>query len=256
MARLNADGTPDRAFGSGRRVITDLGLGPDRFAAADDVLVQPDGKIVAVGLAQVEPLQGYDRFALVRYLPDGRLDPSFGTGGIVVVGHLQASMFGSRNAVALQGSGSIVVAGGIAADEDPARRPCCGSPSAARSTPLRHGRCGHLRPTPEQDYFRDVVTAGNRLVLIGATFEREPAADFLARLNGQSGALDRAFGSGRDRRAARRLLRGEDPHRHTRPEDRGHRHRPGALQRSYEGGGPALPRLTRSPPSNSLSRLP
>ena len=45
----------------------------------------------------------------VRYRPDGTLDPSFGTGGIV-----RTDLFGhgdQANAVAVQSDGKIVVAG-------------------------------------------------------------------------------------------------------------------------------------------------
>ena len=43
--------------------------------------MQPDGKIVVVGTA-APGRNGY-AFLLLRFLPDGRLDPEFGTGGRV-----------------------------------------------------------------------------------------------------------------------------------------------------------------------------
>lgn len=47
--------------------------------AAEDVAVQPDGRIVAVG----ELIDGTSNwyFGAFRYLPNGELDPSFGKGG-------------------------------------------------------------------------------------------------------------------------------------------------------------------------------
>ncbi|MFE5769437.1 delta-60 repeat domain-containing protein [Streptomyces sp. NPDC056485] len=45
------------------------------------IALQRDGKIVAVGHAITAT--GGEDFALARYLPDGRLDQSFGTGGKV-----------------------------------------------------------------------------------------------------------------------------------------------------------------------------
>lgn len=83
----------DPAFGAGGVVRTDLG-GSDTLV---DVVVQPDGRIVAAGNA--------GGVALVRYLPDGSLDPSFGSGGIVT------GPSGSAAAVGLQSDGGIVVAG-------------------------------------------------------------------------------------------------------------------------------------------------
>ena len=48
LARYNPDGTPDATFGNGGQVSTDfVGLEDDAFS----VLIQPDGKIVAVGSA-------------------------------------------------------------------------------------------------------------------------------------------------------------------------------------------------------------
>ena len=61
---------------------------PDGTAVASDVLVQPDGRIVAVGnayLAGPEDCRGLDTgFAVARYLEYGTLDPSFGSDGRVV----------------------------------------------------------------------------------------------------------------------------------------------------------------------------
>lgn len=107
LARYNPEGTLDSSFGNGGKVSTELNLGDGR---AYDAAIQPDGKIVAVGFNAVhlDPTNVED-FALVRYLSDGSLDPSFGSGGIVT-----SDFFGKDeegDAVALQPNGSIVVAG-------------------------------------------------------------------------------------------------------------------------------------------------
>jgi uncharacterized delta-60 repeat protein len=66
LARYNPDGSLDSTFGSGGTVTTDFfGTEDDVFA----VLIQPDGKIVAVGSAN-DPADFYD-FAPVRYLGNG-----------------------------------------------------------------------------------------------------------------------------------------------------------------------------------------
>jgi uncharacterized delta-60 repeat protein len=68
--------------------------------------VQGDGKIVAGGGGG----QGGDDFALARYTSDGRLDPSFGSGGTVLpnFGPPDAD---SPSAVVIQDDGRIVAAG-------------------------------------------------------------------------------------------------------------------------------------------------
>ncbi|HEX5610169.1 MAG TPA: delta-60 repeat domain-containing protein [Solirubrobacterales bacterium] len=68
-------------------------------AAADTLLVQPDGKLVLTG--SIWPEAG----ALARLNPDGSLDPSFGQGGFAIDRRLPG-----LRALALEGDGRIVAA--------------------------------------------------------------------------------------------------------------------------------------------------
>lgn len=69
--------------------------------------VQPDGKIVAAGGAgEIGPSPGREYAAVVRYLPDGGLDPSFGKGDGVVLLPKQSPF----TALALQENGRILLA--------------------------------------------------------------------------------------------------------------------------------------------------
>ncbi len=99
LVRYNANGSLDLTFGTGGKVVTDLG-----YAAA--ALLQPDGKIVAAGIGTDAAFN--EVFSLVRYNPDGSLDPGFGTGGIV-----KSTFRGSGTSVARQADGKIVVAGTV-----------------------------------------------------------------------------------------------------------------------------------------------
>src|SRR5262249_44265880 len=72
LARYNTNGTLDATFGSGGKVITDLGGAND---VALGVAVRTDGKIVAVGRGTT--------FALARYNSNGTLDTTFGNAGKV-----------------------------------------------------------------------------------------------------------------------------------------------------------------------------
>jgi uncharacterized delta-60 repeat protein len=103
LVRYNTDGTLDSAFGAGGTVTTPIGVGDDRAAA---LAMQSDGKIVVAGTT-------FDgarfRLAVVRYLTDGSLDPSFGIGGKATLAI--ASMDGEAHAVAIQADGRIVLAG-------------------------------------------------------------------------------------------------------------------------------------------------
>jgi uncharacterized delta-60 repeat protein len=77
LARFNADGSPDAGFGTAGNgtITTDLAGGNDDARA---VALQSDGKIVVVGLSRVG---SSDDFAIVRYLPNGTVDTTFGTQG-------------------------------------------------------------------------------------------------------------------------------------------------------------------------------
>ena len=67
-----AGGDLDPTFGDAGKVVTTYPNG----AAANEVAIQPDGKIVIAGWVG-------GRFAVARYLPGGTLDPAFGTDGLV-----------------------------------------------------------------------------------------------------------------------------------------------------------------------------
>ncbi|WP_394538403.1 hypothetical protein PRJ39_22110 [Lysobacter enzymogenes] len=77
ILRYGEDGRLDPGFGDGGRVLTAFdAVSPTGNASAHSVAIQADGGIVAVG-----SLGGVAATGLARYLPDGRLDPSFGDGG-------------------------------------------------------------------------------------------------------------------------------------------------------------------------------
>ncbi|HEX8050163.1 MAG TPA: hypothetical protein VF504_01735 [Solirubrobacterales bacterium] len=84
--RLTPVGAPDPAFGQGGFVSPpSIGSeGSTREVQAEAVAVQPDGQIVLAGYAQQSAsLPTSFTSVLARYLPDGSLDPEFGSGGIV-----------------------------------------------------------------------------------------------------------------------------------------------------------------------------
>ena len=105
VARLNADGSLDTSFDADGRRTIDLG-GAD---TAQDVLVQPDGKIVLLGVGFSNGL-----ITVTRLNPNGALDTSFainGTAGIDFGDN------GNGSSAALQANGKIVVAGRGAANQ-------------------------------------------------------------------------------------------------------------------------------------------
>lgn len=98
-------GDLDLTFSGDGIVATDIGLNSNDFVGA--MALQADGRIVVVGRSE-------GAFALARYMPDGSLDPGFGTGGIVTTE--VGPFLDQLQAVALQPDGRIVVAGRSSVD--------------------------------------------------------------------------------------------------------------------------------------------
>lgn len=95
-------GDLDPSFGIGGVVTTDFGY----EEIAEQLVVQPDGGIVAVGF---QSRGNAVDFALSRYTAAGTLDASFGTGGRVLAG--MGRQYSYAYGAALQQDGKIVVVG-------------------------------------------------------------------------------------------------------------------------------------------------
>ncbi|HEV8167941.1 MAG TPA: delta-60 repeat domain-containing protein, partial [Pyrinomonadaceae bacterium] len=107
VARYNTNGTLDKRFGNNGKITTDFFRNVDSIEA---LAIQPDGKIVVAGFAQLAGAGGTPRvFALARYTSDGRLDSSFGSGGSLTTSF--GGTFAVASAVMVQPDGKIVVAG-------------------------------------------------------------------------------------------------------------------------------------------------
>jgi uncharacterized delta-60 repeat protein len=102
LARFSRDGRIDRSFGRQGLVLTKVGLG---LGSADGMAVDKDGRIV---VASGSEKRGRNRFTVLRYKRNGRLDPSFASHGVLVrpIGDQSAA-----NAVLVLKSGSVLVGG-------------------------------------------------------------------------------------------------------------------------------------------------
>jgi uncharacterized delta-60 repeat protein len=101
---LSSAGDLDLSFGGDGKVSTSFSYA---FQLVQAIAVQPDGKVVAAGIAGNSPHD--DDFALARYNGDGTLDSTFGTGGRVTT-----DFFGNSDeifGIALLPQGQILVAG-------------------------------------------------------------------------------------------------------------------------------------------------
>jgi uncharacterized delta-60 repeat protein len=106
LVRYNGDGTLDSTFGGDGKVTTDF---TPRTDAANVVTVDPDGKIVAAGVAgRAGP---NPRFALARYNSDGTLDTSFSGDGKLATDF--SRHYDSARDVAIDADSKIVAAGTV-----------------------------------------------------------------------------------------------------------------------------------------------
>ncbi len=107
LARYNPNGSLDPSFSGDGLQTTDFLFGtPD---LANDVAIQANGRIVAVGVAGGGVDTGRD-FGLARYNTNGSLDTSFSGDGRKRTS-FSVSGFDGANGVALQGDGRIVAVG-------------------------------------------------------------------------------------------------------------------------------------------------
>ena len=193
LARYNPDGTPDATFGNGGQVSTDfLGLEDDAFS----VLIQPDGKIVAVGSAN-DPATFYD-FAAVRYLSNGTLDTTFGVAGKVHTDFGDQNFDRARSA-ALQPDGRIVAAGfaisqnGGVQNFAVARYDSNGvldtSFGTDGMTQIDFGSCC-------QSANKVLLQSNGKIIAVGYPNSESSDSDFLLARLTSDGSLDPTFGAG------------------------------------------------------------
>jgi uncharacterized delta-60 repeat protein len=112
---LAAPGDLDPSFGSGGKQTIEF----DQSAGANAIALQPDGKVVMAGYERAPTAPAGD-FAVARLLPNGALDGSFSSDGRSTVS-TGANGAGDDvgNAVAVQPSGGILVAGSTDAFNPP-----------------------------------------------------------------------------------------------------------------------------------------
>jgi uncharacterized delta-60 repeat protein len=195
LARYNPDGSLDTTFDHDGRVTTDFQLGNDDVYS---LIVQPDGKLVAVGSA-IDQVKFYD-FAAARYRPDGTLDGSFGVGGKVHTDFVNPA-FGETDhdearSAALQPDGKIVAAGFTSFDFGVAQ------PFAL----VRWDKNGVLDPSFDGDgmlqidfgsfaqiAYKVLIQPNGKIVTAGFPNTEESDSDFLLARCNPDGSLDITF---------------------------------------------------------------
>jgi len=180
----------DASFGNGGIIQQDLGPGEQ---AGSSVTMQPDGKILVGGYGQPGL---FTDFMLMRYLPNGTLDLSFGTDGVVytdIIGFTENSCI-----VLVQEDGKIVIAGSYFSD-------------GGTSTDIalaRYTTDGVLDPTFDSDgivlsnlpsvantIYDGLIQADGKIILAGSGGMDSSEKDYLVLRYNTDGTLDYTFDS-------------------------------------------------------------
>ena len=177
----------DRTFGQGAGFVTTPI--PGSFALVYAALVSRDGDIVVAG--QASPPSGNGQVVVVRYLPDGQLDPSFASHGIFESAFPSANAPYIATAIAQdRGTGKLIISGGYGQ----------GSMLVMRLT-----ADGRLDPTfgVHRSGFATVAVGGianslaiqsNGGIVVGGSNANRNGRPFVVARFTRNGVLDRAFG--------------------------------------------------------------
>lgn len=139
VARYGEDGRLDPGFGDGGRVLTSFADYSRFDAEAQTLAIQADGRIVVAG-----GLAGAYATAMARYLPDGRLDPSFGEAGRLA-SYGEGLDRGGRE-LTEQADGRLLMMRGLLGSE-------------GYTTVVRHLPDGRLDPSFQRTRFPGLITA-------------------------------------------------------------------------------------------------
>lgn len=117
IVRYTTNGSLDSTFGIGGFVYTLFEpFAMNNVSEAMDIAIQSDGKIVAAGYVRGQTANGQDRcdWAIVRYLANGSLDPTFDLEGILLTDFGGHSVDEIAASVVIQPDGKILAGGGSA----------------------------------------------------------------------------------------------------------------------------------------------
>jgi uncharacterized delta-60 repeat protein len=199
---LLSAGALDTTFGNGAGYVnTNLIPNQINTDVAYSVLIQPDGKILAVGDAEGRDTRGRlltpPEIGLVRYNPNGSLDSSFGNAGVVIgpasVYHGQGADFIHAALYPPAGTGNDgkIVVGGLAGGFSIARYNANGSLDT--SFGAKGIATANFGSTSSWDVIFEVIQPDGKIVALGQTADDTQSQ--LARFNAD-GSLDSTFQGG------------------------------------------------------------
>jgi uncharacterized delta-60 repeat protein len=186
LAKYKGDGSLDPSFGTAGKV-THGGANGQTYKA---VCFQNDGKILAAGFENT----GQVKFIVGRYLPNGTLDNTFGTGGLTVI-PFAGSTYSLCYDIALQSDGKIILGGysddGSTINNDfaLARLDTTGAIDSSFGI---NGRVTTPILTYEDKGFSLIIQPDDKIILSGSS--ATPGIRFSAARYNADGSLDNSFG--------------------------------------------------------------
>ncbi|MEJ7848137.1 MAG: FG-GAP-like repeat-containing protein [Pyrinomonadaceae bacterium] len=174
IIRYNVDGSLDSTFaGSGKLIVAF----PNFSESAKVITIQPNGKILIGGYLY----NGQnDDFLMMRFMPNGMLDDTFGTGGLVTILSNGSDMITS---LALQPDGKILAGGFKAGISVLLRYNSNGSPDST------FGGSGSVNAG--QSVYKIILDSTGKILIGGSQFSRFAISRFET-----NGSVDATFNQG------------------------------------------------------------
>ena len=192
FVRYLPDGTLDNTFGNGGIKVLLFGGSDDRL---EDLVIQADGKIIAVGYTSNSTNK---QMTVTRLNTDGSLDNSFNANGMTLI-NFGDSVNAYGRSVALQDDGKIIVGGHITfTDQDPEVNGAICRLTSSGVLDNTFGVNGIITHNilSQWNYMNQVVIQNEKIILGGISIRADDFAKFisLCRYN-PDGSLDTGFGT-------------------------------------------------------------
>lgn len=192
IARLNADGSLDTSFSNDGKQNLSI---TNRSDYLNGVEVTFDGKIIAAGGGVFNSGSNQGRMAIVRYLDNGELDPSFGVNGTVTLNVLDASCIG-ESLISLPDGKSLIAgyANGIGIQRSFAiiRLDINGDLDPTFGT---NGSVVTVVPSVLAQIFKIKLDENNSIFAVGESAISGQAVDFTIAKYSYDGQIDTNFGT-------------------------------------------------------------
>lgn len=186
LARYHPDGSLDTSFGDNGLVTTDMGGNE----GADRLLLQPDGKILVAGA-------DFTQYLIVRYNPDGSLDPSFGSQGWVTARFPGLLLGNWDTSMVLQVDGKILIAKDMAINEKRGWDFALVRFNPDGSLDTSFGEDGLVMTDVEgqKNYISAMILQPDEKIVVGGKIRDGDFSDYSLARYFPDGRLDTSFGS-------------------------------------------------------------